>query len=288
LPLPTAGSRERAATPQEAAELLEPLEELERGLWATAFYAGLRRGELRALRRHDIDVDAATITVERGWDDKEGPIEPKSRAGKRTVFLVDALRPVLEPLAIRPGNPDGLLFGLMFETAFEPKNIARKAQARGRRQTTEARDEIALLEPITLHEARRSFQRSSTTWCVRGPGRPVRVTRRIGGRALPAPVAGRIARTGKLLDPTCPERAPATLCRSRSRSRAAQSHPGVRRGTAALVDSRQRSQQIAYLIFRNGSSATCGLHAQVRRHPDERIAERVARVQDPLRRPPAW
>jgi integrase len=158
LPLPTAGSRERAATPQEAAEMLEPLGELERALWATAFYAGLRRGELRALRCRDIDIGAGTIAVERGWDDKEGPIAPKSRAGTRTVFLLDTLRPLLEPLANRPGGPDGLLFGLTFEIPFEPKNIARKAKAAWKAVNTQrARAEIVLLQPITFHEARHSF-----------------------------------------------------------------------------------------------------------------------------------
>ena len=58
---------------------------IETALWATAFYAGLRRGELRALRVRDVDFDAGTIAVERGWDDKEGPIAPKSRAHARSA-----------------------------------------------------------------------------------------------------------------------------------------------------------------------------------------------------------
>ena len=37
-------------------------------MWATALYAGLRRGELRALRSEDIDLAAGVIRVERGWD----------------------------------------------------------------------------------------------------------------------------------------------------------------------------------------------------------------------------
>jgi integrase len=167
LSLPTAVSRDRAAAPAEAVELLSPLGELERALWATAFYAGLRRGEMRALRLRDVDLneDAGTITVERGWDTIEGPIEPKSVAGFRTVFLADALRPYLKPLVERlEGNPDALLFGSGTETPFATKNVARKAaaawQAENARRTEEAAEkeiEPALLNPITLHEARHSF-----------------------------------------------------------------------------------------------------------------------------------
>jgi integrase len=52
-------------------------------LWATAFYAGLRRGELRALRDDDVDLRANLIHVRRSWDEKEGEIAPKSDKGTR-------------------------------------------------------------------------------------------------------------------------------------------------------------------------------------------------------------
>ena len=42
-------------------------------------YAGLRRGELQALRAGDVDLAAGVIRVERGWDDKAGAIELKSQ-----------------------------------------------------------------------------------------------------------------------------------------------------------------------------------------------------------------
>jgi integrase len=128
LPLPTAGVRDRAATPKEAAEFPDPLAELERALWATAFYAGLRRGEMRALRRLDVDLDAAVISVVRGWDEKEGPIAPKSRAGVRKVFVLGTLRPFLEPLVDRASEPEGLFFGYGPTTPFEPRAVARKAE----------------------------------------------------------------------------------------------------------------------------------------------------------------
>ncbi len=60
--------RERIARPTEAKALLEALSSSDRALFATALYAGLRRGELRALRWQDVDFAAGVIRVERGWD----------------------------------------------------------------------------------------------------------------------------------------------------------------------------------------------------------------------------
>ena len=55
LPAPR-GRRDRTATPEDAATLISAVHENDRALWATAFYAGLRRGELTALRWEDIDL----------------------------------------------------------------------------------------------------------------------------------------------------------------------------------------------------------------------------------------
>jgi integrase len=68
-------------SPERAQRLLDALPESERALWATALYAGLRRGELRALRWEDVDLASRKIHVHRAWDDWEGEIDPKSRAG---------------------------------------------------------------------------------------------------------------------------------------------------------------------------------------------------------------
>jgi integrase len=159
LPLPTAGQRDRAASPQQAAELLAPLDKLAGGAWATAFYASLRRGELRALRVRCVNLEEGWIDVEHGWDDKEGEIDTKSDAGARRVFIADALRPYLEPL-VEGRAPDELVFG-HDQTPFESRALARKAE-RAWDAADEARAELGLapLERFTLQEARASFR----TW----------------------------------------------------------------------------------------------------------------------------
>jgi integrase len=64
----------------------------------TSAFAGLRWGEPMGLQRGDIDLDAATITVERqvvevGREQIEGP--PKTEAGRRTIALPMVLVPEL-------------------------------------------------------------------------------------------------------------------------------------------------------------------------------------------------
>ncbi len=143
------GRRERIAAPEEAQRLLAALPERDRPIWATALYSGLRRGELMALRWEEIDLAAGVIRVERSYDDKGHiEIEPKSRAGRRTVPIVGALRDVLVDHKARQGRDDGLVFGSTKETPFQPSNLWRRAQTAWKR---------AELEPIGLHEARHTF-----------------------------------------------------------------------------------------------------------------------------------
>ena len=80
------GRRERIASPREAEQLLAALDEADRALWAVALYAGLRRGELMALRWEDIELAKGLIRVERAWDpvarvfvEPEEPRRPKER-----------------------------------------------------------------------------------------------------------------------------------------------------------------------------------------------------------------
>lgn len=146
------GKRDRIASPAEATRLLDALPEKDRPLWATAMYAGLRRGELMALRWTDVDLAAGVLRVERSWDIKAGFIEPKSNQGRRTVpipaVLGDPELPgYLVQHRIRATDPEGLVFGRGSEPFARTtvRKRARKAWA------------DAGLDPITLHEARHTF-----------------------------------------------------------------------------------------------------------------------------------
>ena len=149
--LPTGPSKaaKRIARPEEAAALLAALIANDRPLWATAFYAGLRRGELQALRCLDVDLGQSLIRVERAWDHYEGPIDPKSESSRRTVPLLAVLRDYMDEHLLRTGRcGDALLFG---RTASDPfvsstiDNRAKRCWAAGE------------LEAITLHECRHTF-----------------------------------------------------------------------------------------------------------------------------------
>lgn len=142
------GTRDRIASPAEAAELLGALPERDRALWATAMYAGLRRGELLALRWEDVDLAGGVIHVERSWDAKEGAVGPKSRAGRRTVPIPAVLRDYLVEHKLRSGRHVGLVFGTSYAQPFTPSNVRKRANAASARSG---------LEPIGLHECRHTF-----------------------------------------------------------------------------------------------------------------------------------
>jgi len=127
LRLPAArGRRERIAAPEEAAALLTALPLLDRALWGTAFYAGLRLGELRALRWEDVDLASGVVRVERALDQKGETIAPKSRSGRRSVPIVGALRELL--LDLKLDTSSGYVFGKE-EKPFAPSSIYVRARA---------------------------------------------------------------------------------------------------------------------------------------------------------------
>ena len=158
LPAPR-GIRDRIASPAEAAELIAALPARDRGLWATAMYAGLRRGELLALRWQDIDLDEGLIHVRRSYDPKAGVyLEPKTRAGLRNVPIPSALRSVLIEHRLATGRSDGLVFGTTAARPFTPSNATRRAATAWARANKARRKlEREPLQPISLHECRHTF-----------------------------------------------------------------------------------------------------------------------------------
>ena len=154
------GRRERIATPDEARRLLEALQLGDRALWATAIYAGLRHGELRALQARDIDLERRRIDVQRGWDQYEGEIEPKSKKGTRPTIITTPLQHLLAKHIRDTGRKGAdLVFGDTPTKPFQSGSVnkrARKAWATARERedhqnTTPTSERI---RPIGLQDCR--------------------------------------------------------------------------------------------------------------------------------------
>jgi integrase len=108
-------------------------------------YAGLRRGELQALRVEDADLQAGVIRVCRSWDREHGVVDTKSRRW-RTVPIAAALRAYLAEHLLGLSWTEGLVFGN--GTPFDPVALTKRADAAWRE---------AKLPRITLHECRHTF-----------------------------------------------------------------------------------------------------------------------------------
>lgn len=145
------GRRDRIASPKEAAVLISALEHRDRATMALAVYAGLRLGELLALRRSAIDLEAGMIEVERAWDPgaKEF-VETKSRKTRRVPIIahLDLL------LREHPGLTERLEDQLVFPSHLHPDRPMDPAILR--RRTYRAWDDAAL-KRLGFHEGRHTF-----------------------------------------------------------------------------------------------------------------------------------
>ena len=117
-------------------------------IWATAFYGGLRRGELRALRAEAIDLETNEINVVAGWDDKEGEQATKGRENRK-VPLIPALRAILRDHLLRTGRRGtDFVFGETSTSPFRAPALTLQADKAWK---------AAGLKRITLHEGRHTF-----------------------------------------------------------------------------------------------------------------------------------
>ena len=129
----------------EPETILAALLEHDRALWATAIYAGLRRGELRALRCDDIDLERGVIHVRRSWDDVEGEKATKTSAGERTVPILLPLAGVARHMLTLGRSGADLVFGSTAAAPFSTSSVDRRAKRAWA---------AAGIAPATLHTGR--------------------------------------------------------------------------------------------------------------------------------------
>lgn len=150
LPMPDPGEIE-IVSPETAARLIDALPAEDRSIWATALYAGLRYGELRALRWGAVDLDAGTIRVRESWDPLAGSIAPKTRTSQRTTPMPAVLRDLLLGHRGRGGGvaEDTLVFGGSDGAPFHAASLYRRADR--------AWSAAGLRDRLRLHQARHTY-----------------------------------------------------------------------------------------------------------------------------------
>jgi integrase len=150
LDLPSKAETEiEVVSPAQARALIDALPADEQALWATAFYAGLRRAELKALRCDDLDLDGGVLTVTRSWTQAEE--KPKTEAGVRRVPLWDGLAAELKAHLKRTGRSgNDLVFGRSATEPFVPSTVRT-------RSLKAWKDADPPLDPVGLHQCRHTF-----------------------------------------------------------------------------------------------------------------------------------
>lgn len=154
------GRRERFVPAGEVLKLIRALPVRDRALWATAFYAGLRRSELAALRWEEVDLAKGVIHVRRKFDPSTMTIdEPKSEAGKRKVPIPPVLRELLIEHRARAGaRPRGLVFSRGSLAGRHVRGMGdREFYFTNFDERAEKAFHAAALQPVTLHDCRHTF-----------------------------------------------------------------------------------------------------------------------------------
>lgn len=141
----------RVVTAEQVATRLAVLAPDDRAIRATAFYAGLRSGELQALDVDDVELYPegrwGLIHVRRSWDKAEGFVATKSAAGVRAVPVCEQVYELLEP---HLRDRAGLAFGQSVTEPFSYNAVRERTERVWRRAGLEPSD-------LGLHEARHTF-----------------------------------------------------------------------------------------------------------------------------------
>lgn len=94
LPRPP-GPRDRVVSEEEADRLIEAVPEYDQPIWATAFFTGMRKGEIMGLEWRHIDP-SGWITVERSWDETHKVFGPTKNRTIRRIPILNRLIPYIE------------------------------------------------------------------------------------------------------------------------------------------------------------------------------------------------
>jgi integrase len=118
-----------------------------------------------------VDLADNIIRVENSWDVVEGMIAPKSHAGRRQVPVPTVLRKHLAEHRLRQGRGgEGLVFGRSKMSPFAPTVPGQRAKRTWL---------LAGLEPIGLHEARRTYASFMIAAGVTAGTNPVAVAKQL-------------------------------------------------------------------------------------------------------------
>jgi integrase len=144
----------RVLEPRQMQQLLPQLPEPCRTVVLTAVLAGLRIGEILALRWNRLDFLRGSIEVSATYSDAQGFGTPKTRSSERVIPMSSALRQVLEShrTTCTWREPEDLVFCTNKGTPLSPKNLYNRALA-------PACDELGLPR-ISWH----SFRHANGTW----------------------------------------------------------------------------------------------------------------------------
>lgn len=181
-------SDDRIPNPEQVAALIKAAPEGDRAIWATAALAGLRRGELQALRWRDLDLTKNEIRIRLSHDRLDETNAAKSYEGHRDVPIFAGLRPHLAGLKRR--GPDDAVFPPdgPRARAFHPGKLTNRADAAWA---------AAGIERFTLHECRHG---AASVWIEAGVV-PRRVQKWLGH----SDISTTFNIYGKLLDRSEPE-----------------------------------------------------------------------------------
>jgi integrase len=140
-------SRERIATPEEADALIAALPARLQASLGLAVWGGLRLGELLELDWSAVDLEGRTLRVVRSWDHNAHRfVEPKSKAGMRTVPIVERLAILLADHRVLQNQAGGLLFpGEDPDAPMHPTSLRERIGKAWRKVG---------LQPLGFHEAR--------------------------------------------------------------------------------------------------------------------------------------